>query len=215
MVRAITALAFLAAASATSCGSTGVQTGSALVEPVPTHDDVKPMIPGHELGILDVDVDNVSGSMVMVSSVGITGTGVGSVIRVVEVRMAPLRIGRHHYVDATPGGLYETDPPVFLGKTCHKQTVFPVHGFRMPPGTQSRLWIVVRFMHPGKWVIPAPVIYYSTDGNSYKQSIPAKTRGSVAADAAYIPPYDAHAKCVGPVTGAHFLAGYHRGAVSH
>ena len=215
-VRAIAALAVLATFGATSCGGKDVQAGSALLQPHPTHDGVKPMIPGHELGILDVDVDNISSSMLTVRSVGIKGTGVGRVVRVVKVEIAPLRIGRHHYVaGATPGGLYESDPPVFFGKTCLKQPVFSVHGFRMPPGTQARLWIVVRFVHPGKWIIPAPVIYYSADGTSYRQSIPAQTHGSVAADAVYIPPYYATAKCVGPVTGALFLPGYHHGAVSH
>lgn len=214
--RAIAALAVLATFGAASCGGGDVQAGSALLKPYPTHDGVEPMIPGHELGILDVDVDNTSSSVLTVSSVSIRGTGVGPVIRVVKVQIAPLRIGRNRYVaGATPGGLYETDPPVFLGKTCLKQPVFPVHGFRMPPGTQARLWIVIRFVHPGKWAIPAPVIYYSAGGTSYRQSIPAQTHGTVSVGAVYLPPYYAHAKCVGPVTGARFLPGYHRGAVSH
>lgn len=56
-VRVIAAPAVLGAVGATSCGGQGLQTDSALFEPLATHDGVKPMIPGHELGILDVDVD--------------------------------------------------------------------------------------------------------------------------------------------------------------
>jgi hypothetical protein len=215
--RMVRALAALAAVGVAACsGVNHVQPGSALAHPYRTTDGVKPLRPGFEIGVLDVDLDNTSSSKLVLGSVSIKGPGVGSSVRVVKVQIAPLRIGRRQYeVNATPGGLYPTDPPVFHGKTCLKQPLFPVSGFRMPPGTQARLRIVLRMGRPGKWVIPAPVVYYTFGGTRYRQAIPAQTHDITSAGAKYIPPYYAEAECVGPKTGATFLSGYHKGPVSH
>ena len=61
-----------------------------------------------------------------------------------------LRSGYHHYYeqDGTPGGTYMTDPPVFRGKTCRKQALFPVAGHRLTPGSQLPIYIVLRAVRP-------------------------------------------------------------------
>jgi hypothetical protein len=197
------------------CGQAGVRDGHALGQDFPISTGDKPIRPGTEIGLLDVYFENGSSSTVTITSVGITGLGIGTVIRPVEVRIAPLRFGRHRYEkNATPSSLYTSDPPVlFYGTRCHRQALFPVKGYRMPPGSQVRVWIVLRALRPGKWVIPRHVIYYTVGGSRYRQAVPLREYGSVTAHAAYIPPERDQVRCM-KQEDASFLAGYHSGRVS-
>jgi hypothetical protein len=197
------------------CGREGVQAGTALLQDRSTSIGAKAIRPGFEVGLLYYDIVNNSDSTVVIDSVGIAGIGIGTVVRPVQIKIAPLRFGRHRYeVNSVVGALYTTNPPVFFeGKHCRKQALAPVKGFRMTPGSDARIWIVIRALRPGKWVIPSHVIYYSQGRVRYRQVEPWRAYGSVADDAAYIPPYDAMAKCVGP-EGATFLPGYHALRVS-
>ncbi len=206
-------VAFLGVAG---CGRGGVQAGHALRTDPPTSIGDKPLAPGFEIGLLDAFVDNASDSTLVIDSVGISGHGIGTVVRPVQVEMAPLRFGRRTYeMTAAPAATYETDPPVlFYGHRCHRQALFPVKGYRMTPGSQTRIWIVVRAIRPGKWDI-SPVVHYTAGGVRYRQAVPVRQYGSVADHAAYIPPDSATVKCVGPQTGATFLPGFHAGRISH
>jgi hypothetical protein len=197
------------------CGHGGIQDGHAFSRDDAIETGDKPIRPGTEIGLLDVYLENGSDSTVVISSVGIRGPGIGTVIRPVEVKIAPLRFGRHRYEkNATPSSLYTSDPPVvFYGTGCHRQALFPVRGFRMTPGSQVRVWIVLRALRPGKWVIPRHVIYYSVGGTRYQQAIPLREYGSVTAHATYIPPERAQVQCMNQ-EHARFLAGYHAGRVS-
>ena len=214
-MRAIAAMAIALAAA--GCAGGGVQAGSAFQYP-PTQTGVKPIRPGFETGLLDLFLENTSNSTLVLDSVGLSGPGMGTVMRPVTVEIAPQRFGRHTYIpeqNFVPEGLYTVTPPVvFLGNRCEKQTLVSVKGFRMTPGSQARVWIVLRAMRPGKWVIPFHVIYYTVAGVRYREAVPLREAGSVARNARYIPPDWAEAKCVGPQTGAKFLPGYHRGRVS-
>ena len=124
--------------------------------------------------------------------------------------MAPLRFGWHHYQsDSTPLALYTTDPPVFFeGNQCRKQMLIRLRGFRMTPGSEARVWIVLRALRPGRWLIPYYVIYYTQDHVRYRQIEPLRAYGSVSKIATYIPPYWAMAQCVGP-EHVEYLSGYH------
>lgn len=206
----------VAAAAATSlpgCGQEGIQDGHALRQNYPLATGAKPVRPGTELGFLDLYLDNTSSSTVVLSSVGITGPGIGTVARLVQVKIAPLRFGRHTYEeDAVPSSLYSTDPPVnFYGHGCHRQALFAVQGFRMTPGSQVRVWIVIRAMRPGTWTVPQHVIYYTVDGTRFRQPVPLREHGGVEVKAAYIPPDPAQAMCVKPGY-ATFLPGAHPGS---
>jgi len=206
---ALTAMSLMLA----DCGTTG---GNALVRGVPTRIGSKAVRPGTEIGLLYVFLQNKSNSTIVLSSVGIRGPGIGRVVRLVQVDIAPLRNGRHHLLpNSVPSSQYPTDPPVFWEHGhCRKQALVPVKGFRMTPGSNAWLWVVLRAVKPGRWKIPFHTIYYTMNGGKNQQSIPISAYGSVSKDAAYLPPYYAMAKCVGPQTGARFLPGFHAGKVS-
>ena len=195
--------------SAAGC-SGGTRTGAALERSTPTYVGAKPIKPGFEIGLLYYDIDNTSTSTIVINSVGIAGAGIGRVVRVVEMKMAPLRFGPHdNEPDAVPAALYTTKPPVFFeGHRCHRQALFPVRGFRMTPGSIARIWIVLRAIRSGRWNIPSQVIYYSVGNSRYQQSEPVRSYGAVANDAQYIKPDHAMSQCVKPGVAA-FLAGYH------
>jgi hypothetical protein len=169
------------------------------------------MRPGVELGwdYWYIDLDGAS-EAVVIDSIRMSGPGMGTVARAIEVKVAPLRIGYHDYPDATPGGLYFTDPPVIAAHGgCEKQELFAPHGYRMVPGSRARIYFVLRYLRPGKYSIKRQVIYYTQHGVRYKQTFNITFHGSVAYDA---PPFEvdsAEAKCVGPRTGARLLSGWH------
>jgi len=168
------------------------------------------MRPGTELGFLYTIFENTSDAPIFIRSVVIRGPGIGTVVRPVLIRMAPLRSGYHHYdVDnATAGGLYLTDPPVLLeGKGCHRQSLRDVSGFRMSPGSYTRVFLVIRAIRPGRFAIPYHVIVYSMNGTEYRQTLPTRFTGVVSNAAHLTPvPYQ-QADCVGPAH-ARYLAGY-------
>jgi hypothetical protein len=196
------------------CGS-GVQSGSALAHEAFSSIGAKAIRPGFEIGLLYYDFENTSSSALVVNSVGISGPGIGTVVRPVEIKIAPLRYGYHDYEPhSVAAALYTTDPPVLMEQNCRRQALFAVKGFRMTPGTDVRIWIVLRAERPGRWVIPQHVLYYTQDGNRYRQAEPLRAYGLVTANAVYIPPDAGMAQCVRPER-ARFLSGYHPGRVSY
>jgi hypothetical protein len=197
------------------CGSgSGSAQGNAFAQEVLTSIGAKAIRPGTEIGLMYYDFENVSSSTVVIDSIGISGPGIGTVVRPVQVMMAPLRYGWHHYeAHSAPLALYSTDPPVFKEKACRRQALVPLKGYRMTPGSDARFWVVLRAIRPGRWVIPQHVLYYTQNGNKYRQAEPLRAYGLVTTNAAYIPPYWAMADCVRP-EGARFLPGFHAGRVS-
>jgi hypothetical protein len=196
------------------CGS-GEQSGSALAPEVFSSIGAKAIRPGFEIGLLYYDFENTSSSALVVNSVGISGPGIGTVVRPVEIKIAPLRYGYHGYEPhSVAAALYTTDPPVLMERNCRRQALFPVRGFLMTPGTDVRIWIVLRAERPGHWVIPQHVLYYTQDGSRYRQAEPLRAYGLVTTTAAYIPPEWNEADCIRS-EGARFLSGYHPGRVSY
>jgi hypothetical protein len=170
-----------------------------------------PVRPGVELGWYYVFLHNTSKSTLTIQSIELRGPGVGRVVSLTEVQIAPLRIGYHRAAGkgGAPGGFYDEDPPVVHGASaCSAPQLEPARGFRMTPGSMARIWLVVRALRPGRWAIPAHVIRYSADGVMYRQSLAYRFSGSVASDARYIPLDAYDAKCIGPM-GARLLAGHH------
>jgi hypothetical protein len=163
-----------------------------------------PLRVGWEAGYLYGDMDNISHSELTIDSVSLRGPGIGRVVSLPHVQIAPLVASVH----ATPGGLYQTQPPVIMTASCHKQTLAPVRGYRMRPGAQARLWIVVRALRPGRWNIPRQVVTYTINGSTYQHVFPLRYWGTVSTHARLHPLDADEAQCVKP-TGAVYLARYH------
>jgi hypothetical protein len=211
------ALAALITVGIDGCGAGSVRAGSAFKYLYATSIGAKPIRPGFELGLLYVLLENTSGTTLVVNSVGISGPGIGTTVRPVQVEIAPLRFGLHQgEPNWAPGGLYQVNPPAFFaGGICRRQALFPVPGYRMAPGSLARILVIVRAVRPGRWAIPVHVVNYTIQGVPYRQAMQIRAWGSVSDDAAYIAPYWAQAKCVNAATGATFLPGYHAGKVSY
>jgi hypothetical protein len=64
--------------------------------------------------MLDVAFVNTSHSPLVLSSITAVGHGLGTTIRHVEIEIAPAETGNR----GTPGGAFETDPPVAWAGTC-------------------------------------------------------------------------------------------------
>lgn len=165
--------------------------------------------PGWEYGYLFGDADNTSHSTLTIDSVSLRGPGVGTVIALADVRIAPQFGKPDAWVSSAN---YLTDPPVEVGpKGCQKQALYPVKGFRLAPGKAFLLWIVVRALKPGRWDIPAQVVTFTENEGTYTHSFPIRYWGTVKTDAHVSPrvvPGDEEAQCVKP-EGSHFLAHYH------
>lgn len=161
-------------------------------------------------------LENASKDTLVISAVGIAGPGIGTVARAIEVKVAPLRSGYHHSFSATatPGGTYETQPPVFGYKAvCWKQTLLPVPGYRMTPGSQVRIYIVLKAVRPGQYSLPSEVIYYTLHAVRYKQVMPIRLWGSVADHARILPIPLGETNCLRR-TGARLLSGWDLAAAS-
>jgi hypothetical protein len=208
------ALAFDLLLVLVGCGGSG-SAGRAFPQEPPTWIGAKAIRPGFEIGLLYYDIENTSDSTVVLDSVGIPGPGIGTVVRPVRIMMAPLRYGWHRYeVNSVAAALYTMTPPVlFEDQHCRKQDLVPVKGFKMTPGSDARIWIVLRALRPGRWSIPLHVIYYTQGGVRYRESEPLRAYGYVSDYATYIPPLYDMADCVRPERAA-FLPGYHAGRVS-
>jgi hypothetical protein len=117
---------------AAGCGSSGAATGTALTPGATTSYGLATLKPGTQLGLLDVDLVNRSQRPVTLESVSGIGRGLGTVIRVVKVKIAPVETGNK----GTPGGPMRFDPPVAWWPptwTCGKQVLRPLRGFRPAP----------------------------------------------------------------------------------
>jgi hypothetical protein len=193
-----------------SCGTSGVQKGHALAPDPATAIGAKPIRPGAEIGMLYVYVENRSSTPIVLDSVSIAGPGIGTVVREVQINFGPLYPSK---VEATradwaPSSLYGSDPPVIdIAQGCHSQLLRTLHGHKLAPHNAGWIWIVIRAVTPGKYKIPAHVIYYTQNGTTYRQSQPIDAYGSVAATAPPNMQPWATQVCMRP-TGAKILPGF-------
>ena len=194
-VRECMAVGTVLLCAAVGCTASTPATGTALVPGATTSYGLAPLKPGTQLGLLDVDLVNRSKSPVTLESISGIGRRLGTVIRVVEVKIAPAHGNGSKDV---PGGAYETDPPVFwAGKgTCLKQTMVPLRGFRLAPGGLARVWIVVQGARPGRFAVTGHIVRYAQGGTLYRELIPTGYTGSVSRTAKFNPIYWAHARCL-------------------
>jgi hypothetical protein len=206
------AAALVVALALGACGCTtapDIQAGRAFAPDYRTSIGSAAIRPGTEMGWLYLYLKDTSKSALVINSVDLSGPGVGNVTRAVEVKIAPLRSGYHHIhgKDATPGGLYMTEPPVNLAESCHKQALSPLDGYRMTPGSQARVYIVLRALRPGRYSVRRWVLHYTQRGVEFQQTFPYRFWGEVAENAPRTRIDPAEAICVRP-TGARVLAGW-------
>jgi hypothetical protein len=208
------AIALALCALAGGCSSTGHQIhhGRAITRQYPSAFGAKAIRPGVEVGFLYVYINNANKEPIVLRSVVVRGPGVGSVADPVSIQVAPLRDGFHHLVlSATPSTIYGTDPPVFYMQLptparCHKQPLYPVRGFRMSPGSQDRIYIVIRGVAPGTYSAKRTVVVYEQNGVTYRETVPAGIYGTVSSTARIITPDPDIVRCIKP-TGSRYLPG--------
>lgn len=193
--RVLVAVGVVLMLAVAGCGSTGTPAGTALQPGDIYTNGIAPMRPGDQLGLLDVFLVNRSHSPITITSVTVPGHGVGTVVRVTQVKIAPdLAPSKAVY-----GGSYVTDPPVDFIGWCRRQVLRPVHGYRLAPGAKARLWEVFQFIHPGRFNIRKHIIHYTQNGHQYQQVLPDGYTGSVVTHAKYLPPDPPQARCVKPM----------------
>jgi hypothetical protein len=82
-------------------------------------------------------------------------------------------------------------------------------GYRMKPGGQFRLWVIIEALKPGRWSIPQQVITYTDNGATYQHAFPIRYWGTVSSTAAVHSTADPiEARCVKP-EGSRYLHYYH------
>jgi hypothetical protein len=165
--------------------------------------------PGWEFGYLFGLIKNRSHTTLTIDSVSLRGPGVGIVITLPDVRIAPvggaLSIAQSNYV---------TDPPITSTgpRGCYKQALKPVAGYRLRPGAGMRIWVVVRARKPGRWNIPRQVITYTDNGGTYQHANPVRYWGTVKTAApvsgVVVPGDYQPAACV-KAEGSRYLHYYH------
>jgi hypothetical protein len=194
------------------CGTTHTPPGTALAS---EGGDIslgdKPIRPGTELGLLDVALYNDTASPLTIRSVIVRGEGIGTVVKVVEIRIAPAHSTKDNRVDVNTvtGAAYGTNPPVNYYTRCHKQILKPVSGFVLDPNGTAHLWVVIRAERPGKYNIPAHVVTYTDKGVLYRQRLTLSVYGSVADNASRATLSPGEARCI-KATRTTILSGFEK-----
>jgi hypothetical protein len=154
-----------------------------------------PLKPGTQLGLLDVDLLNRGNAAITLDSVSGIGRGLGTTIKVVEVKIAPSEAGNK----GTTGGAFEVDPPVYFWKptnSCGRQVLLRLRGFRLAAGALARVWIVIQAARPGRFSVGTHLIRYSVNGTEYQQPIPTGYKGTVSRKAPFLPIDPSEARCI-------------------
>jgi hypothetical protein len=137
----ITAVAVpMLAGSGTGCaGARSPATGNALVNEGGISIGTKAQQPGGEIGMLYLPLINRTRASLIIKSVSFTGRGIGTVIKVIQVNLAPSSYGGNDpkaIFASVPLSTYSSDPPVSRcgpGLRCHRQTLKQVKGYRLTP----------------------------------------------------------------------------------
>jgi hypothetical protein len=209
--RAYSAMAALLFCAAAGCAASPAPAGTALVPGYRTMSGLAPLKPGTQLGLLDVYLQNRSRLPITIDSVTGVGRGLGTVVKVAEVKIAPARRADGQAIaDGVGGGAYATDPPVMWtgpGK-CDEGVLVDLHGFRLPARSLARVWIVVQAARPGRFAITGHLVRYTQQGRLYRQLIPEGYRGTVSRTAPFIPIDWSEARCL-KTTEPRVLPGQH------
>lgn len=170
-----------------------VRDGDALAQVYGTLYGVPHLAPAGRVGWLGLYLHNVSDTPVVIERVEPNGKAIGSVIRVEEMQASPNVDGVH----SIWGGIFTTDPPVaFIGGVCHWPKLEPLRGFRLEPGGEMRVWMVIAGIEPGRFRITSHTVYYRQEGTLYRQVIPIGYAGRVEAGADPLRPDPTERPCL-------------------
>lgn len=143
-------------------------------------------------------IHNVSDENIRLISANIQGPGVGEVITVTRMAVAPLPplVGPGKF---TPGGIYTTDPPGLLApgdRRCSMQTIVPVRGFVLPPDGEARLAVFIRATGLGDYDIETHVVEYAVGRSRYRQTLRYESHCSVSSQGRPVSLEPAQRACV-------------------
>lgn len=143
-----------------------------------------PFRPGTRIGFLLLPLHNVSSDPIELVKIELPGRGLGRTVRVVKIEVSP-NLGDQGGPFGIPGGGYLTDPPVSLldDGLCHVAVPQPVRGFLLGPGAVARVWVVLEWGRPGRFILGPHIVYYLQDGSLRRQALPLWYRGWVDASA--------------------------------
>ena len=172
------AVVLLVLPCSSACDPSGIRTGSAIGRLYGTVvGGAEPLPPHARIGELMLYVHNVSDQPIVLRSVHLSGSGLGTTVRAIEIEAAPELPGIH----AIPGGAYRTDPPVWRDPqgACHSAVLRPLEGFSLAAGGEMRVWVVLETLAPGAFFIRSHTVSYSQGGLDYEQVLPIGYRGEV------------------------------------
>jgi hypothetical protein len=134
----------------------------------------------------------------MLQSVRLEGPGVGSVVRVVAMELAPERIGKRWLpYEGAVGGAYSVYPPAVPSTEggCDAEHLVRLAGFSLPPGSLARLFFIIRFVRPGHWHVRHVDVFYQMGKIDLHQQLAYGYDRLVSRTARYIPPVSWQAPC--------------------
>ncbi len=126
---------------------------------------------------------NRSDEPVELLKIELPGRGLGRTVRVLKIEVSPNLGGERSIFSSA----YHTDPPVArIEGSCHVPIIRPVAGTVIEPGATARVWVVLEWGEPGRFLLGPHVVYYRQGGRVWRQIVPFRYRGRV--DAAAEPP---------------------------
>jgi hypothetical protein len=140
--------------------------GSAFEQPGPAELSLSAVKPGEQWVLLIAFLKNVARQPLMLRAVMLRGEGLGSVVDIVQMRVAPLPpdSGEFGFV---PSGIFKTYPPGILlgGETrCNVQTLRPISGYVIEASREARISVLMRAMETGKFSVRFHDVKYSVSG---------------------------------------------------
>jgi hypothetical protein len=124
--------------------------------------------PGQRFAIMLVPLSTLSDTPVRLESVWLTGSGIGSVIKVVSMSLAPEQPSGH----AVPETTYLSDPPVWnFEHRCLVQRLEPFHGVVLHKGQVVRVYVVLKARQRGKFDNTGYHVTYQAKGTTYTQDL--------------------------------------------
>lgn len=125
--------------------------------------------PGERFAIMLAPLSPASPAAVRIRSVQLTGSGIGSVMKVLSISAGPEQPAR----TATPETTYVTDPPVFrYAHRCSVQRLLPIDGLVLHQGQTAHVYVVLQAERTGELRNTGYTVTYEVNGSTYTQSLP-------------------------------------------
>jgi len=133
---------------------------------------------------MDPMLRNESSGPIVIKDIRLAGDGVGSVVKVVKVEIAP---GSDDPSQYTSGGIFYSYPPAQQMESgeCAVQRLFPVDGYVLPPATGgipalAHVMILMEAVAPGSFHVTSDVVTYQQGASERQAALGYGLRGAVA-----------------------------------